>query len=361
MPRYLFALVLALHGTIHVIGVGRASSVVLAVAWGLAGLGFVIAAILVVARPPWWPRAATPALVLSLLLVWTAWPAAWFGAIANGLIAIPLAIALLDLRPSSLRSRYRADAATALATVDPRALASDDVVTGADLAHLPPPVQRYLRRVGVVGKPRVHDFRATFRGEFRQGKDAPWMPVTVEQVSVVDQPARLFFLQASRGGVPFDAFHRYVGPHATFEVRVAGLLPVADVRGPDMDRSETVTMLNDWCLLAPAALATAPIAWTPIDDRRARATFTNGDHVVTAELEFDDRDELVGFVSADRDQNDGTTSKHVPWSTPVQAYGDTGGLHLWRRGEARWREPAPVGEWAYARLELASIAYNVSA
>lgn len=37
-------------------------------------------------------------------------------------------------------------------------------------------------------------------------------------------------------------------------VRVAGLAQVVDVRGPEMDRLDAVTLPNDLCILAPGAL-----------------------------------------------------------------------------------------------------------
>ena len=101
------------------------------------------------------------------------------------------------------------------------------------------------------------------------------MESTATQYEFYDPPARLFFMQASRLGVPLDVFHRYVGDAATFEVRVAGLLPVVNQSGPLMTRSETVTLFNDMCLLAPGSLIGAPVTWTVIDDSSLRARYTN--------------------------------------------------------------------------------------
>jgi hypothetical protein len=95
------------------------------------------------------------------------------------------------------------------------------------------------------------------------------MDATAEQFNFYDEPSRLFFMRASRTGLPIDIFHRYVGSHATMQVRIGGLFTVTDARGPIMDQSETGTMLNDLCLLAPAALPFAPIIWETIGADRA--------------------------------------------------------------------------------------------
>jgi hypothetical protein len=112
------------------------------------------------------------------------------------------------------------------------------IVTESDMAGLPEPVRRYLRATGVVG-------------------------------------------------------------HATMRVKIAGAIPMVDAHGEVMDRSETVTLFNDMCLLAPA-------------------TFL--------------------------DRND---------------YGDFGDARLAAHGEARWS--LPQGEFTYGEFELLSVSYNVRA
>jgi len=272
-------------------------------------------------------------------------------------VLVALALVLLDLRPSSLRSRYRADVrdATARAAAAPAAPA----VTEADLAPLPPPVQTYLRRAGVLGKPRVRALHAQFHARFRMKPDAPWMSASVDQYDFFESSGatRLFFMKASRAGVPFVGFHRYVGGAATMEVRLAGLIPVVDARGPEMTQGETVTLFNDICFLAPAALLDAPVTWKALGDRQVRATYTNAGKTIAADLTFDAAGDLVGFVSSDRYQSDGKTNRLLPWSTPIGDYRDFGAARLAGYGEARWREPS--GEWTYGQFWTDQVTYDV--
>ena len=48
-----------------------------------------------------------------------------------------------------------------------------------------------------------------------------------------------------------------------------------------------ITVLNDLCLLAPAALVDAPLTWHPLDARRVGVEFGGPGHPVSAELLFD--------------------------------------------------------------------------
>jgi len=275
-------------------------------------------------------------------------------ALARGLVAA------LEARPSSLRSRYAAEVRAGLAgTAAAWSSSSPPPVTDDDLLGLPPPVRTYLMRAGVVGKPRVVDLHAVFHARFRTARDAPWMKARVDQYEFFGpHPRRLFLMDAARAGVPFTAFHRYVGDAATMQVRAAGLIDVVDARGADMTASETVTLFNDMCVLAPAALLDAPVTWRLLGERQVEGTYTNAGHTIRAQLTFDAAGDLVGFVSNDRLQSDGQTSRRLPWSTPVSRYRDFGGARLASEGHARWREP-DGDEWTYGEFTLDRIDYDV--
>jgi hypothetical protein len=370
--RLALSLVLVLHGLIHGAGFAKAfglaalpalphaPSRALGLGWLAAGAAFVVAGLLVAAGNRRWWLVAAPALVLSQGLIATEFHAARFGTLVNLVLLAPVVLAALDARPSSLRSRYAVEVREGLARAAGEwRSASPPVVTDDDLVGLPALVRTYLMRAGVVGKPRVVDLHAVFHARFRTARDAPWMKATVDQYEFFGRsPRRLFLMDASRAGVPFTAFHRYVGDAATMQVRAAGLVDVADARGADMTASETVTLFNDMCLLAPAALLDAPVTWRPLGERQLEATYTNAGHTISAILTFDAAGDLVGFASNDRLQSDGRTSRRLPWSTPVSGYRDFGGARLAAVGHTRWREP-DGDEWTYGEFTLERIDYDV--
>lgn len=360
--RLAFVVLLALHGIIHLAGfakgfglaevsglrlpVGRLAGAL----WLVAALGLLASATAFLVAPDAWWRVALPSLVLSQALIVHAWADARFGTVANVLALVPLALALLDTAPGSFQSTYRRLAADHLG----RVAATAPAVTDHDLAPLPPAVQAWLRRVGVVGKPHVQAFEARWHGRFRRDVDAGWMSFASEQVNVVVPSSRVFTMRASLFGVPMDGLHVYTGEHARMQVRVASLLDVVDATGPEMDRGETVTILNDLCVMAPAALLDLPLAWTPLDDRSVRVTYTRGAQTVSADLTFDDGHDLVGFVSNDRYLSaDGKTYRSAPWSTPMSDHRDVGGLRLPTRGDLVWK--LPEGDLTYGEFVLDGI------
>ncbi len=194
---------------------------------------------------------------------------------------------------------------------------------------------------------RVRRIRAT--------SDDPWMTFTAEQHNFLDEPARFFFMDATRGGLPVDVFHAFQADGASMRVRLASLVPIVSASGADLTRAETVTLLNDWCLVAPTALLDPAIQWQAIDDRSARARYTVGPNTIAAVLWFNDAGELANFTSDDRlaQSSGGAAWTRQPWSTPVGEYRQFGRWRLPSRGEGRWHPPG--GEFAYIELELLDV------
>jgi hypothetical protein len=362
--RWTAGLIVVVHGLIHLMGVvkgfgwGDVSqltepiSTSMGVAWLVAAVAVVASGVMLLAGLHWWWAVAAVAAAVSQAVIVTSWTDAKAGTVANVLLAFAAVYGFRAHGPTSFRARSRRLADEAIRSVLSAAAASGSLVTDSDLAHLPPPVANYVRAVGAVGRPRVVGFRATISGRIRAGANDPWMPWTGEQTNTFGpSPSRVFFMDATMKGLPTDVLHAYVGPTATMQVRLASVKTVVDARGPEMDQAETVTLLNDLCVLAPAALVDAPIEWTSIDDRHVSATFTKAGHTVSAVLTFNDDHELVDFVSHDRlaSSADGRTFTPRTWSTPIADYRNFDGRRLGALGHARWH---PAGESSFDYLEF---------
>lgn|SRR5688572_20578990 len=109
-----FALLLVLHGLIHVLGFAKAFgladlpqlrepiSVMGGLVWLAAGLLFVASAVALFAwQRAWWAVAAA-AVVISVIAIAFSWNDAKFGLIANGLVAAGIACRLLGKGPFGL-------------------------------------------------------------------------------------------------------------------------------------------------------------------------------------------------------------------------------------------------------------------
>lgn len=354
--RWVLVAVLSLHGLIHLMGFVKA--------FGLAkldaltqpiskpvGMLWLAAAVLVLlaawSDARWWPLGLV-ALVLSQVVITLSWSDAKFGTVANVVLLGVVAYGFVAEGPFGLRAEYRALVGAELK----RPLAAG-VVTEADLAHLPEPVQRYVRLSGAVGQPKVSRIKATWRGRMRGGPNDAWMDFVAEQHNAFGpEPSRLFFMKATMKGLPVDVFHRFVGESATFRVRLLSAFQLVDAKGPELTRAETVTLFNDLCILAPAQLVDPAITWEARDATHARAHFTRGPWTISAELVFNEAGELIDFVSDDRTRasSDGTQFTPARWTTPLRDYRGFGARRVASFGEARWEEP--TGAFAYGEFEL---------
>ena len=286
-------------------------------------------------------------------MIVSSWKDAKFGTLANGLLLLGVIYSFFSQGPTSFQSEFETARAAALGP-----MASPRVVTEHDLAPLPPAVQKYLRSTGAVGQPRAQNFQARFHGAIRSAPSSPWMPFTAEQWSAIDPPVRLFWMKATRRGIPLEAFHRFVGPHATMRVRLVSLVPIVDARGPEMDTAETVTLLNDFCFFAPDALLNPKIRWQEIDARTVRATWNHLGRTVHADLSFAESGELVDFRSDDRSQSssDGQSFEPKRWSTPVTRYQTFGARRLFAEGDALWHPKS--GPFSYIHFVVDEIEFN---
>ncbi len=227
----------------------------------------------------------------------------------------------------------------------------------ADLADLPAPARRYVIRSGAVGRPRPRNVRIAFDARmWRKPGQAPFRATSV-QYNFFGRPGRLFLMKARMFGLPVRALHLYRQEAATFQVRIAGLVGIVDLKGQEMTRGETVTILNDICFFAPGALVDPRITWETVDDRSCVAHFTNGPYRISATLLFNDADELIDFWSDDRPAESGGALLPMRWSTPAGDYRDVDGMHLAHHGTAVYANPE--GPYTYGEFTLASIAYDL--
>jgi hypothetical protein len=143
--------------------------------------------------------------------------------------------------------------------------------------------------------------------------------------------------------------------------KVMSLIPILDAKGPEMDRSETVTLFNDMVVFAPGALVDAPVRWTELGPTSVRASYTRAGETVTADLFFDPAGDLVDFVSQDRSRasSDGRSFTVLPWNTPITGYAELHGHRVAVEGTARWDASAPEGHFAYIEFTVDDLAFNV--
>lgn len=359
MLKIFLLIVLFIHGLIHILGFLKAFhfaeinqltqniSKPMGIFWLAAVILFLAAAIQIISNQDLWWITALAAVILSQILLILFWQDAKFGTIANIIVLLSV---IAGYGFWSFEKNFKEDFYNRLKR---DSNFQKDLITEKDIEHLPAPVQKYLTYTGVLNTEKVNNVKIIFDVEMREkGKD--WFKATSVQYNFYDEPARLFYMNAKMFGITVPGYHRYVDAKATMDIRLFGLFPIVKQAGEIMNRTETVTLFNDMCLMVPATLIDERIKWEPIDSLTSKAIFTNSGISISAILYFNEAGQLTNFTSDDRTAvND---MKQYRFSTPVEGYKNINGMNVMSGGKAIWHYPD--GEFTYGKFSLKSIEYN---
>ncbi|NER16594.1 DUF6544 family protein [Spongiivirga citrea] len=356
--KYVFSFLVLLHGLIHFMGFAKAFhfakieqltkdiSKPTGVLWLITGVLFIVAMLLYLFKNDFWAVLAILATIVSQIIIFFFWKDAKFGTIANFII---LVVSIISWATTNFENSYKKDVVIAMSSI-PKEV---ELITTKDLQHLPVSVKKYLNYVGVVDQPKVYNFKIVFEGEMREkGKD--WFLFTSEQYNFIETPTRLFFMKGKVSGLPTNGYHKYLKNEASMTIKVLSLFPVVKIDSPELFQTETVTYFNDLCLFAPASLINKNIQWEEINERSAKAIFTSNGITISAILHFNEKGQLINFVSNDRSAVSGM--KPIPFSTPAKEYKRINGLLIPTYGETIWHYPE--ADFTYGKFYLKTIEFN---
>jgi hypothetical protein len=176
--KYIFAILIFLHGAIHMMGfakafnyaaIGNIHSTISKPAgllWLLACVLFLLAGIVFLAKADWWYWLTFIAILLSTILIITVWKDAKFGTIAN---IILLAGVIIGYGITSYYGWYEEEVSLGL---HQKSAFQQSLLSEADLLNLPEPVRNYIRYTGSVGKLKVNNFKIEFTGKIRKNEQS---------------------------------------------------------------------------------------------------------------------------------------------------------------------------------------------
>lgn len=361
--KVLFLICISIYGLVHLLSFlwsyklvtfneflyvadGRLKGLVSLLVFQFLGAGLLT---MVFKNSNWWIWTLLAGIVSQLLVIGS-WDHLKYASIINvGLIII----SLIAFKSSSFEKAYHDDIKESIERTSKMPV---EILTESDLVGLPLVVQSYLKTSGVVGKPKVYNMKVCFSGQMRS-KEKDWFDFKSEQYNFFDIPQRNFFMKAKVKQLPTWGYHAFDNGVATMDVRALSTIPLVSIRGEKLNVSETVTLFNDMCILAPASLIDRRISWKSIDERSVEASFTNAGITITAKLYFNDRGQLINFISEDRYEIN--ENRKMRFSTPLSNYKSMDGYSIPTRGEATWHYLD--GPFAYGIFNLQSIEYNVKA
>jgi len=360
--KTILIILLAIHGLIHFLGFTKAFNLAevsqlnqsigktAGILWLSTGLLFLAAAVMVIMKVDWWWIIGLTAIVISQLLIVMNWQDAKFGTIAN---IILLFVVVSGFGTWNFHRSFTRDVSDGFTRTSDLPI---ELITENDIRHLPEPVKHYLRYTGVLYREKVINASITFEGQMR-GKGKDWMNIRSTQYNFYDSPTRLFYMTAKMKGLTVPGYHAYKNGLASMKVSLFGMFPVVDAKGKEMNQAETVTIFNDMCLMTPATLIDNRIRWEEIDSLSSKAIFTCSGITISAILQFNEKGQLINFISDDRYDNSDGSYRQFRFSTPVLEYRNINGINVCSKAEVIWHYPE--GEFVYGKFNLMTIGYNV--
>jgi hypothetical protein len=95
------------------------------------------------------------------------------------------------------------------------------------------------------------------------------------------------------------------------------------------------------------------VKWTPLDDRRARATLTDSGITVSVEFTFGDTGEIVKMYTTERYALFDGEYRQIPWEGRFSDYAEKDGMLIPLRGEIGWQ--LPEGFWLFWKGKIEEI------
>jgi hypothetical protein len=262
--------------------------------------------------------------------------------------------ALVSGRGGGLFDRFTREVAAADLPTGPD---STDLVSPAEVAVLPDPVQRYLNFMGVVGKPRHWSFTARFTGRFRLRPGLGWMPAEAWQYNSALGVARIFVMRIRFAGViPMTGVDSYLRGRGRMLGKLLGMVTVADGQGDEFDIGELTTYLNDAVLLAPSLLLRPGTEWKQLDQATFQVTLTDRSRRVSGRVKIDERGAPVDFATTDRFADLPGGLRRVEWHTPASGWRLADGRPRPEHLSALWR--LPEGDLPYIEGSIDDIDYD---
>ncbi len=356
--KAVFALLIAVHGAIHLMGFARAFGIgsrggMIADVSRMAGLVWLVTALLMVTvaviiwiGKDWW-YLGLAGLLLSQILIISTWKDAGYGTWLNVLLLLAVVLNYSDWQ-FRLKGKREAQALLATENVNRELLTDDEII------HLPASVQKWLHHSGAVGRPIVHTARLRQKGTLRTKYDGAWMSMNADQYFTTSAPGFIWVSKIRSGLMYVAGKDKYAGGAGNMQIRVLSMFPVADTRGMETSQGSMLRFLAEmeWF---PSAAICPYVSWTDINERSAKATISYGGITASGVFDFTKEGDVANF-SADRYMEHDGIFTLEKWYVPVTDYGVFQGIRIPVKGKAIWKLKS--GDFNWFNWEIADIEYN---
>jgi len=367
-PRIFIAIALLVHGLIHLMGFLKAwefpiakdfnikpiivlsvnESKTIGLLWLLCCIGLVISCIIFLLQRDWWWTVGTFSLLLSQSLIILYWYDAKYGTLVNVII---LLVVLISYHQQRFNARIRSETETLLAS---QINTSGTIVSRESLNHLPPVVQKWLIKSGVIGTEKAHIVHLKQKGMMRQKPEGKWSPMEAEQYITTDLPGFIWNGNIGSSFMTINGRDKYLNGKGNMLIKIMSTIPINNSSGEEIDQGAMMRFLAE-IVWSPSAALNDYIQWTYVNNTTANATMTNGNRKVSGIFFFDYEGDIVGFEGKRYGNFDGHFSLET-WLVRILEHKEFDGIRIGNKCEVTWK--LKQGDFAWLQLEVTEISYN---
>ena len=360
--KCIFSILVLLHGAIHIMGFAKGFKIaqisnlqtdispVLGIFWLFAFLLFAISAVGFALGKDFWLYFALPAVIISGLLVISAWSDAKYGMMPNLII---LVVAIFSFSSCSMNKMIVCETKEILDA----AKTSELVITTEEaIQELPTPVQHWMRSTGIIGKPAINNARVSQKALMKmKPEQKDWSIAEAEQYTTVNPPAFIWTVNMKMAPlIKIKGRDKFTAGKGEMLIKINSLVNVVNEKGSRMDEGTLQRFLGE--LVWFPSLALSPyISWEAIDDTTAKATMTYKETTGSGTFYFNENGDFVKFVAM-RYMGNKDDAKRYPWVLTVDDYAVFEGIKVPSKMKATWK--LDEGNWTWLDLEIISIEYN---
>ncbi len=293
------------------------------------------------------------AAAISQIVLVQEWEASRFGTVPN-LVVLFVCFGLGDSR--ELQKRFRKEIVSLL---NHSRYLDERIVTEQDISTVPEPVQKWLRRSGVIGRPFISVGRMTQDLDVKLKPDMEhWIPATAVQYSSVVSPSFVWVVRAKvKTVVNFLMRDKYQDGKGEMLVKYLEFFPDFSGDSAKVDQAALQRYLGEMVWFPSLALAPC-VAWEQIDENTAKATMNYEGVEGSGVFHFSGYGDVLSYEAIQfmirYDQ-----FKRRRWVMDVLEYKHFDGILVPSRVTSTWQRRE--GDWTWLKLRVTSLCYNESA
>lgn len=361
--RILLIVLLAIHGTIHLMGFFRAFgfselnainqsiSKMSGLIWLLTFLLFAVTLGLFLIRSQYWWVWGVIGVIVSQVLIFNYWSDTKFGTFANLIILLSTVVAYSNY---NFENKIRKDRTVLMDNSENN---EGRLVTSTDIVALPLIVQKWLTNSGVVGKPFVSDVHLVQELDLKlKPAQKKWNPGVAEQYFTIQPPAFNWYISTkSNTFISVTGRDQFVNGKGEMSIKLFSLFPVVSAINHNKLDEATLQRYLSEIVWFPSAALSPYVKWEYIDSSSAKAIMEFNGTIGSGIFHFDNNGQFKEFVTMRYKELD--DKEPTQWRVTASKTEERNGVKIPTECEVTW--DFKNEQWTWLKLKIKHIKYNV--